>query len=180
VRLTQNWGTICGAAMALRDFCSLRTKPTMSGCFAVPTEALHERRLPSTERPARSTLPERAAHCTVTVAPRQSVAIRMRLNSATSGDHPTGQGIRPFGARFDEVMTRRLEEADEFYRAVTPLATLPDAANVMRKALAGMLWTKQYYGFNGHRWLEEPRGLLRVLHFLSNGSCSPSRKKGPL
>jgi hypothetical protein len=106
--------------------------------------------------------------------------MRMRLNSATSEDPPTGQGIRPFGARFDEVMTRRLEGADEFYRAVTPLATLPDAANVMRQALAGMLWTKQYDGFNGHRWLEEPLGLLRVLHFLSTGSCSPSRKKGPL
>ena len=96
-----------------------------------------------------------AAHYTLTVGPRQSVAIRIRLTSVTSGDQPTRQGIRPFGARFDEVMTRRLEEADEFYRAVAPPSTLPDAANVMRQALAGMLWTKQYYGFDGHRWLEE-------------------------
>jgi hypothetical protein len=96
-----------------------------------------------------------AAHYTLTVGPHQSAAIRMRLTSATSGDQPTRQGIGPFGARFDEVMTRRLAEADEFYRALTPPSTSPDAANVMRQALAGMLWTKQYYGFNGHRWLEE-------------------------
>ena len=58
--------------------------------------------------------------------------------------------MSPFDARFDEIVTRRLEEADEFYRSVTPPSTSPDAANVMRQALAGMLWTKQYYGFSGN------------------------------
>jgi hypothetical protein len=52
-------------------------------------------------------------------------------------------------------MTNRLEEADEFYHSVTPPSTSPDAANVMRQALAGMLWTKQHYRLNGYRWLEE-------------------------
>jgi hypothetical protein len=96
-----------------------------------------------------------AAHYTLTVGARQSVAIRLCLTSSSSDDQPTRKAISPFGARFNEVMTRRLEEADEFYRSVTPPSTSPDAANVMRQALAGMLWTKQYYGFSGHRWLEE-------------------------
>jgi len=64
-------------------------------------------------------------------------------------------GSKPFGARFDEVMTGRLAEADDFYQSVIPPSSSPDKANVMRQAIAGMLWTKQYYGFNGDLWLEE-------------------------
>jgi len=96
-----------------------------------------------------------AAHYPLTVGPGQFVAIRLRLAGATSGDQPIRKGTNPFDARFDEMMARRLEEADEFYRSVTPPSVSPDAADVMRQALAGMLWTKQYYGFNGHQWLEE-------------------------
>ena len=51
----------------------------------------------------------------------------------------------------------RLREADEFYRDVTPPSVSADAANVMRQALAGMLWSKQYYYFNADTWLEEHR-----------------------
>ena len=31
----------------------------------------------------------------------------------------------------------------------------PDQATVMRQALAGMLWTKQYYEYDVHRWLRD-------------------------
>ena len=95
-----------------------------------------------------------AAHYTLTVSPTRSVAIRLRLASAAS-EEVVRKRIGPFDARFDEVMTRRLEEADEFYRSVTPPSTSPEAASVMRQALAGMLWTKQYYRFDGHQWLDE-------------------------
>jgi hypothetical protein len=98
-----------------------------------------------------------AAHYALTAGPRQSVAIRLRLASVSSKGQSgaNAKSMSPFDARFDETMTRRLEEADEFYRSVIPPSTSPDAANVMRQALAGMLWTKQYYGFNGYRWLDE-------------------------
>ena len=52
-------------------------------------------------------------------------------------------------------MQARRDEADEFYRAITPPASSEDAARVMRQALAGMLWTKQYYFFDVDKWLEE-------------------------
>jgi hypothetical protein len=58
---------------------------------------------------------------------------------------------------FDAVFQARLREADEFYREVTPPSVSADAANVMRQALAGMLWSKQYYYFNADTWLEEHR-----------------------
>jgi len=88
-----------------------------------------------------------AAHYTFTVSPSESVVIRLCLACTTSADH--------FGVRFDEIMRRRAKEAEEFYRSVIPPSITPDAANVMRQALAGMLWTKQYYSFRGHQWLDE-------------------------
>ena len=43
-------------------------------------------------------------------------------------------------------MQARQREADEFYRAITPKRVSEDGALVMRQALAGMLWSKQYFG----------------------------------
>ena len=60
-----------------------------------------------------------------------------------------------FGTEFDETLAARLQEADEFYRSVTPPSVSPDAANVMRQAIAGMLWSKQFYFFDGDNWLDE-------------------------
>ena len=50
-----------------------------------------------------------------------------------------------------------MQEADEFYRSVTPPSVSPDAASVMRQAIAGMLWSKQFYFFDGDNWLDEHR-----------------------
>ena len=50
--------------------------------------------------------------------------------------------------------TRR-EEADQFYATVIPPTLRPDGAMVMRQALAGLLWGKQYYEYDVHRWLRE-------------------------
>ena len=52
-------------------------------------------------------------------------------------------------------MQARRNEADEFYAAVIPRSLDADAARVMRQALAGMLWSKQFYYFDVNRWLEE-------------------------
>jgi hypothetical protein len=52
-------------------------------------------------------------------------------------------------------MEARRKEADEFYASVIPVSLDPDAANVMRQALAGMLWSKQFYYYDVNRWLEE-------------------------
>jgi len=38
---------------------------------------------------------------------------------------------------------------------VTPSSVSPDAANVMRQAVAGMLWSKQFFFFDGDSWLQE-------------------------
>jgi hypothetical protein len=90
-----------------------------------------------------------AAHHRLVIGPGQSVTVRLRLTDQAPA------GASPFGPAFDKVMAARLQEADEFYRSVTPPSVSPDAANVMRQAIAGMLWSKQYYSFDADRWLEE-------------------------
>jgi len=54
-------------------------------------------------------------------------------------------------------MEARRREADEFYRVVTPAHLGEDATNVMRQALAGMLWGKQHFFYDVDKWLEEHR-----------------------
>ena len=71
---------------------------------------------------------------------------------------PAAAGRRraaPLGASFDRVLGARRTEADEFYATVIPATLGPDAAMVMRQALAGLLWGKQYYEYEVHRWLRE-------------------------
>ncbi|HEY7058073.1 MAG TPA: hypothetical protein VH458_16165 [Vicinamibacterales bacterium] len=86
-----------------------------------------------------------AAHYAVTVAPGATETIRLRLSEAPG----------PFGAAFDATMADRRREANEFYAAIIPPSLDADAANVMRQALAGMLWSKQYYNYDVDRWLVE-------------------------
>jgi hypothetical protein len=91
-----------------------------------------------------------AAHYQATVAAGQTIVIRLRLANSS----PDRQD-KPFGKHFDEVFADRLREADEFYQTVTPTSVSADAANVMRQALAGMLWSKQFFFFDGDNWLDE-------------------------
>ena len=60
----------------------------------------------------------------------------------------------PFGG-FEKVLQTRLDEADEFYQRITPPSLTEDERRVHRQALAGMLWTKQFYYFDLERWLAE-------------------------
>jgi hypothetical protein len=55
----------------------------------------------------------------------------------------------------DGIFAKRREEADEFYRSIMPTKLSADEASVMRQALSGMLWSKQYYGYDLRRWLDE-------------------------
>ena len=91
-----------------------------------------------------------AAHYRATVGAGQTHVIRLRL----SGSSPDRK-VEPIGENFDNVFTDRIREADAFYRSVTPPSVSPDAANVMRQAIAGMLWSKQFFFFDGDNWLDE-------------------------
>ena len=94
----------------------------------------------------------------LTVGAAESKVVRLRLSSIAPQVFKQGYaGTKgdPFGQHFDEVLSTRLREADEFYASITPATVSQDTARVMRQALAGMLWSKQYYYWDGDRWLEE-------------------------
>ncbi len=98
-----------------------------------------------------------AAHYHLTVAPAGSGVVRLRLAKAAPSVGTEGNGSRSawFGSSFEEIMKTRRQEADTFYTALTPTSLTADQANVMRQALAGMLWSKQFYHYDVDRWLEE-------------------------
>lgn len=96
-----------------------------------------------------------AAHYSLTVGPGESSVLRLRLcaEAPTSGPSAGDSCSRQFGTGFADVMDVRRQEANEFYATVIPLTLDADATLVMRQALAGMLWSKQFYYYDLEKWL---------------------------
>ena len=88
-----------------------------------------------------------AAHYRLELAAGETATLRLRLTNAAPPD--------PFGSQFAQIIEARRHEADAFYQAITPARIGDDAADVMRQALAGMLWSKQYFFLDADKWLEE-------------------------
>ena len=84
------------------------------------------------------------------VSAGETVGVRLRLTKQGPGG-----ASALFGAAFDAIFSERLAEADAFYADLTPPNASADEAMVMRQALAGMLWSKQYYLFDLDCWLDE-------------------------
>lgn len=91
-------------------------------------------------------------HYDIIIGAGETKVIRLRLSKQA----PDQIGD-PFSAYFDQQFAARLQEADEFYATVIPPAVQADhdRANVMRQALAGMMWTKQYFYYDVDQWLRE-------------------------
>jgi len=90
------------------------------------------------------------AHYIMNLEPGETQVIRLRLCEAGKLG-----GKQPFGAAYEKTFKTRRAEADEFYLDVIPEELNQDQCNVMRQAIAGMLWSKQYYFFDLDIWLEE-------------------------
>ncbi|NNN09914.1 MAG: glucosidase [Acidimicrobiaceae bacterium] len=88
----------------------------------------------------------------VTVAPGASTLIRIRLSeegSVASGEAPTSFDT----VAFDQCVAARRLEADQYWASITPANSSSEEANILRQAMAGLLWSKQFYHFNVKRWL---------------------------
>ena len=88
-----------------------------------------------------------AAHYHFPVGPSESRPIRLRLQRIKK------PAVSAFDD-FDSLFAQRRGEADEFYRALTPSCLSEEHCAIQRKALAGMLWTKQFYYYVVEQWLE--------------------------
>src|SRR2546427_114458 len=84
-----------------------------------------------------------AARYRLTVPARGSAVVRLRLSRGAA---------QPVDGA-DAILATRKAEADEFYGSVIPAGLSADARNVMRQALAGMLWSKQFYHYVVRDWL---------------------------
>ena len=124
-----------------------------------------------------------AAHYVLEIAPGESREIRLRLSNKDfhrrdAGTQTKKDEIRRRGDEenkskiqnskfkiqnpgsenafkdFEEIFKQRKREADEFYAEIIPQDLSDDARNVMRQAIAGMLWSKQFYNYAVKDWLE--------------------------
>jgi hypothetical protein len=92
-----------------------------------------------------------AAHYFLEIPARGSRTLRLRLTSARIVPDDDGA----LGRRFTRVLETRRREADEFYATVIPASLSADRRAVMRQALAGMLWSKQFYDYDVDDWLTD-------------------------
>ena len=76
---------------------------------------------------------------------RESAVIRLRMREPSRSD--------PF-ADFDETFETRRAECDAFWDAVMPGQLGDDERRVYRQAMAGLIWSKQFYHYDVHRWLK--------------------------
>ncbi len=85
-----------------------------------------------------------AALFTRTLPPDGSCEIRVRLSDAEMNE--------PFAA-FEHTLDQRRKEADEFFDDLQRGVAGADAKAVQRQAIAGMLWSKQFYCLDVLQWL---------------------------
>ncbi|MGH7794802.1 MAG: MGH1-like glycoside hydrolase domain-containing protein [Candidatus Binatia bacterium] len=94
-----------------------------------------------------------AGHYVATVPPGEKYTLRLRLSSAAPS------GAQALNGTFDAQISQRREDAHDFYRTIVPENISADRQNVMRQALGGLLWSKQFYHYDVNRWLKgDPAG----------------------
>ncbi len=86
-------------------------------------------------------------HFYVMLEAGQTQNFRLRLSDASDLEQPLGQS-------FTEVFQGRMAEADAFFSTVTKAGLTEDLGNIQRQALAGLLWTKQWYHLVTEDWLQ--------------------------
>lgn len=86
-----------------------------------------------------------AANYKIAIPSGESKSIRLRLTKSL---------FENAFINFDKIFESRIEEANEFYAELQSKIKSEDEKNVQRQAVAGMLWSKQYYYFDIPQWLK--------------------------
>lgn len=79
------------------------------------------------------------------LAAGESVSIKLRLTDQILD--------KPLDSDFDTLFEQRQKESDDFYKAMEAGLTV-EKATIQRQALAGLLWSKQYYNYEIEPWLQ--------------------------
>ncbi|HTV72481.1 MAG TPA: hypothetical protein VME66_02100, partial [Candidatus Acidoferrales bacterium] len=88
-----------------------------------------------------------SARYELTLAPGETKTVRLRLS-----EHLHLR--QPFDPAFSDIFAHRIREADEFYAQLNPFPLSDDARLIQRQAFAGLLWSKQFYNYVIHDWLQ--------------------------
>jgi hypothetical protein len=92
----------------------------------------------------------------ITVPAGGEAEIRLRL-------HRPDQIVSPKASAwsnqyFDEIMTSREHDADDFYATIAPDDIGEEKMRVLRQACGGLVWSKQMYPYRVARWLDGDPG----------------------
>lgn len=87
-----------------------------------------------------------AVHAVCSLAGGASAELYLRMR-------PAAETSPAFGDGFDALMTRRRMEADAFDADALSPRLDPQEQDVVQQARAGLLWSKQFYGYDIPRWL---------------------------
>lgn len=106
-----------------------------------------------------------SAHYKCKIDKNKMAEIGLRLTKV-----PPINQYNPFGKDFNEIFRARIDEANEFYKSIISPSLDEEKSKVVRQALAGMLWSKQYYFFDADSWLQkhEANPLKNAKHYFRN------------
>ena len=94
-----------------------------------------------------------AAIYKLSIGAKSSTIIKLRLTKTT----PDAKAEATDQA-FDQIFAERKQDCDEFYTQVMPAGFSAEQQLVFRQAMAGMLWSKQFYNYDIAPWLQQ-RGI---------------------
>jgi hypothetical protein len=89
-----------------------------------------------------------AFHHVLDLAPGGSQRLQLRLSAGEVRSEPA------FGKGCTALFDARRSEADRFYAHRIPRKLTEESRNVARQAYAGLLWSKQYFGYVVEDWLQ--------------------------
>ena len=92
-----------------------------------------------------------ALHYVLEVPAGGTAQVRLRLTMDEVA--PPTTPVADLTGGFDAVLAARKAEADEFFTTLTPATASKDEAMVLRQAIAGLMWSKQFYHYDVQRWL---------------------------
>ncbi|HEV7707356.1 MAG TPA: glucosidase [Asanoa sp.] len=100
-----------------------------------------------------------ALHYVLDVPARSEVTVRLRLCATGPPGGPRRRTpALALGAEHDAVFADRRTEADAYFSTLTPRGASADEAAVLRQAIAGLMWGKQFYHFDLRQWLDGDPG----------------------
>ncbi len=92
-----------------------------------------------------------AFHYILDLKPSESKSIVLRFAK--------GNNLKKVFSKAEDVVATRKKEMEKFYQSLIPSKLSQDESSILRQALSGMLWSKQFYLYPVDRWLEGEKTL---------------------